>query len=157
MTNVKPIPEGYTTVTPSITSSDAARSIEFYKKALGATERMSMKGPDGKVMHAELKIGNSIVMLCDEVMNMKSPKTIGGSPVSFYLYVEDADEAFRKAISAGAKEIYSVHDEFWGDRVGGFEDPFGYQWSVASHTRDLSSQEMEKGAQEWMKKQMATR
>ena len=157
MANVKPIPEGYTTVTASLTLNDAARAIEFYKKALGATERMAMKGPDGKIMHAELKIGNSIVMLSDEVMSMRSPKSIGGSPVSFYLYVEDADEAFRRAISAGGKEIYSVRDEFWGDRVGGFDDPFGYKWSVASHTRDLSSQEIETAAQEWMKKQMATR
>lgn len=156
MANVKPIPEGYSTVTPSLTSNDAARAIEFYKKALGATERMSMKGPEGKVMHAELLIGNSIVMVCDEVMNMRSPKTIGGSPVSFYLYVEDADEAFRKAISAGGKEIYAVRDEFWGDRVGGFEDPFGYHWSLATHTRELSAQEIERASQEWMKKQMAT-
>ena len=157
MANVKPIPQGYNTVTPSITSNDAARAIEFYKKALGATERMSMKGPEGKIMHAELQIGNSIVMLSDEVMNMRSAKALGGSPVSFYLYVEDCDEAFKRAISAGGKEIYPVHDEFWGDRVGGVEDPFGYKWSLATHTKDLSPSEIEKAAQEWMKKEMANR
>ncbi|HKQ18381.1 MAG TPA: VOC family protein [Candidatus Eisenbacteria bacterium] len=157
MANVRPIPEGYTTITPSITLNDAARGIEFYKKAFGATERMSMKGPEGKVMHAELQIGNSIVMLSDEVMNMRSAKTLGGSPVSFYVYVENSDEAFKRAISAGGKEIYPIHDEFWGDRVGGVEDPFGYKWSLATHTKELSPAEIEKAAQEWMKKEMANR
>jgi len=157
MPNVKPIPEEYATITPSITLNDAARAIEFYKKALGATERMSMKGPDGKIVHAELKIGNSIVMLSDEIMNMRSAKTLGGSPVSFYVYVENVDEAFRQAISAGGKELYALREEFWGDRVGGLEDPFGYKWSLASRTRDLSPTEVEKAAKEWMQKEMANR
>lgn len=157
MANVKPIPQGYATVTPSITLNDAARGIEFYKKALGATERMSMKGPEGKIMHAELLIGNSIVMVCGEVMNMRSAKTLGGSPISFYLYVENSDEAFKHAISAGGKEIYPIRDEFWGDRVGGIEDPFGYKWSLATHTKELSPTEIETAAQEWMKKEMVNR
>ena len=157
MANVKPIPDKYTTITPSLTLNDAARAIEFYKKAFGATERMAMKSPEGKVVHAELQIGNSIVMLCDEMMDMRSAKTIGGSPVSFYVYVENVDDAFRKAISAGGKEIYALKDEFWGDRVGGLEDPFGYKWSLASRTRDLSPSEIEKAAKEWMEKEMANR
>src|SRR2546428_8914819 len=110
MANVKQIPQGYTTVTPSITLNDASKAIEFYKKALGATERMRMPGPDGKIMHAEIQIGNSIIMLQDEVMGSKSAKALGGSPIGFYIYFENADAAFKKAISAGGKPMPRLSD-----------------------------------------------
>ena len=155
MANVKPIPPGYTTVTPSITVSDAAKAIEFYKKAFGAVEKGRFKAPDGKIMHAEIEIGNSKFMLNDEVMGMRSPQTIGGSPVSFYLYFENADAAFKKAIAAGGKESFPVTDMFWGDRMGKLEDPFGFHWNVATHVKDMSPEEMKKAGEEFMKKQMA--
>jgi len=154
MANVKAIPSGYTTVTPSITVKDAPKVIEFYKKAFGATERMRMPGPDGKIMHAEIQIGNSIIMMNDEVMGSRSAQTIGGSPVSFYVYVEDADAAFKKAIAAGAKEQYPLTDMFWGDRMGAVEDPFGLKWTIAQHIKDVSPEQMKKGQEEFMK-QMA--
>jgi uncharacterized glyoxalase superfamily protein PhnB len=155
MASVKPIPQGYTTVTPSITVSDAARAIEFYKKALGAKERDRFEGPDKRIMHAEIQIGTAIVMLHDEVMGMRSAKSYGGSPVAFYLYVENADSAFQKAISAGGKQVNPVTDTFWGDRMGGFEDPFGYKWTLATHIKDMTPQEIKKAGEEWMKKEMA--
>jgi PhnB protein len=154
MANVKAIPSGYTTVTPSITVKDAPKVIEFYKKAFGATERARMPGPDGKIMHAEIQIGNSIIMMNDEVMGSRSAQTIGGSPVSFYVYVEDADAAFKKAIAAGAKEQYPLTDMFWGDRMGSVEDPFGLKWTIAQHIKDVSPEQMKKGQEEFMK-QMA--
>lgn len=155
MASVKPIPPGYTTVTPSITVSDAAKAIEFYKKAFGAVQKGRFDGPDGKIMHAEIQIGNAVLMLNDEVMGMRSPQTLGGSPAAFYLYFEDADAAFKKAIAAGGKEIMPVTDMFWGDRLGNFEDPFGYKWNVATHIKDMTPQEIKKAGEEWMKKQMA--
>ena len=154
MTPSKAIPEGYTTVTPSLVFRDAPRAIEFYKKALGATERMRMPGPDGKIMHAEIQIGTSMVMLADEVMGQKSAETQGSSPVSFYLYVENVDSAFPKALSAGGKEKYPITDMFWGDRMGAFVDPFGYSWTLATHTKDVSPEQMKRGQEEFMK-QMA--
>ena len=154
MPNVKPIPQGYSTVTPSIVVTDAKRAIDFYKKALGATEREQFRGPDGKIMHAEIQIGTSIVMLSDEVMGQRSAQSIGGSPVSFYLYVEDCDTAFKKALSAGGKEIVPVTEMFWGDRMGAFEDPFGYKWNLATHTKDMTPEEMKTAGETWMK-QMA--
>jgi len=155
MANVKPIPPGYTTVTPSITVSDAAKAIEFYKKAFGAVEKGRFKGPDGKIMHAEIEIGSSKFMLNDEVMGMRSPQSFGGSPASFYLYFEDADAAFKKAIAAGGKQSFPVSDMFWGDRMGKFEDPFGFLWNVASHVKDMTPEEMKKAGEEFMKQQMA--
>ncbi len=155
MANVKPIPQGYTTVTASITVNDASRAIEFYKKAFGATERGRHEGPDKKIMHAEIQIGSAILMLNDEVMGCRSAQSFGGSPVAFYLYFESADSAFKKAIAAGGKEIMPVTDMFWGDRVGHFEDPFGYRWNVATHIKDMTPQEIHKAGEEWMKKQMA--
>lgn len=155
MASVKPIPPGYTTITPSITVSDAARAIEFYKKAFGAVAKGRFDGPDGKIVHAEIQIGNAILMLNDEVMGMRSPQTLGGSPSSFYLYFEDADAAFKKAIAAGGKQITPMTDMFWGDRLGNFEDPFGYKWNVATHIKDVTPEEMKKGGEEFMKKQMA--
>jgi len=156
MANVKAIPEGYTTVTPSITLRDGMKAIEFYKNALGAQERAIARGPDGKIMHAEIQIGNSIVMLNEEVMGSRSAETIGGSPVSFYLYVEDVDSAFQRAIGAGGKSTMPVSDMFWGDRMGNFTDPFGLNWTLATHVKDVTPEEMKRGQEEFMK-QMAGR
>src|SRR6267378_2250108 len=142
MASGKAIPPGYTTVTPSMTVKDAPKVIEFLKKAFGATERMRMPGPDGKIMHAEIQIGNSIIMMNDEVMGSRSAQTIGGSPVSFYLYFDNADAAFQKAMAAGAKQVYALTDMFWGDRMGTLEDPFGHKWTIAQHVKDVTPQDM---------------
>ena len=155
MAKVNPIPPGHTTVTPTLTVTDARKAIEFYKKALGATERGRFEGQDGKILHAEIQIGNAPVMMNDEVMGSRSPQSVGGSPVSFYLYFEDADAAFRKAIAAGGKEVMAVTDMFWGDRMGQFEDPFGYRWTVATRTKEMTSEETKKAGEEFFKKQMA--
>lgn len=146
---VKPIPEGYQSLTPMFVFKDAQKAIEFYKKAFGAEERFVMPGPDGKgVMHAEVRIGSSIIMMGEESpeCQSKSAATIGGSPVSFYIYVNDVDEAFKVAVEAGAEVRMPVEDMFWGDRMGTVEDPFGYTWSLASHTRDLTPEEIQEGA-----------
>lgn len=155
MAKVKSVPQGYTTVTPTITVSDGHKAIEFYKRALGATERGRFEGPDKKIMHAEIQIGNAIVMLNDEVMGNRSARSLGGSPITFFLYVEDADVAFRKAIAAGGKQLAPVDDMFWGDRMGQFEDPFGYRWNVATHIKDMSPEEIKRAGEEFFKKQMA--
>jgi PhnB protein len=157
MAKVNPIPQGYTTLTTSLIFRDTPKAIEFYKRAFGAQERMISKGPDGKVMHAEIQIGNSIVMLMDEVMGMRSAETLGASPVSFYLYFDDADAAHKKAVAAGAKEMMPVTEMFWGDRMGHVADPFGYTWNVASHVKDVSPEEMKKGQEEFMKQMAAAR
>ncbi|HMI32096.1 MAG TPA: VOC family protein [Candidatus Limnocylindrales bacterium] len=154
MGNVKPIPQGYTTVTPSMTVKDAPKVIEFYKKAFGATERMRMPGPDGKIMHAEIQIGNSIIMMNDEVMGSRSAQTLGGCPISFYLYFDNADAAFQKAMAAGGKQFMPVTDMFWGDRMGTIEDPFGHKWTIAQHVKDVTPEDMKRGQEEFMK-QMA--
>ena len=138
-----------------VTVKDARTAIEFYKKAFGAEELFSMPGPDGKgIMHAELRIGNSIVMMGEEQPDCpsKSAETLGGSPVSFYLYVYHADESFARALAAGAVSQMPVDEMFWGDRVGTVQDPFGYSWMLATHTRDLSPEEMQRGAQEFFAK-----
>jgi PhnB protein len=155
MAKVKPIPEGHTTITPTITVNDAQKAIEFYKKAFGATEKGRFEGPDKKIMHAEIQIGNALLMMNDEVMGNRSPQSYGGSPVAFYLYFEDADAAQKKAIAAGAKQLMAVTDMFWGDRMGQVEDPFGYRWNVATHTKDMTPAETKKAGEEFMKKQMA--
>lgn len=145
----QPIPEGFHSVTPMLMFKDARKAIEFYKQAFGAVERFAMPGPDGKgVMHAEIQIGNSIVMMGEEHPNepCKSAETMGGSPVSFYIYVENADEAFRRGIDSGAISRMPVEDMFWGDRVGSVQDPFGYSWSLAAHMKDPSPKELEEGA-----------
>ena len=146
MANVKPIPEGYHSVTPYLCCRDAARAIEFYKKAFGATEIMRMGAPDGKVGHAELQIGNSRVMIADEFPEMQflSPASIGGTPITLHLYVEDVDAVVPRAVGAGAKVTRPVKDEFYGDRAGQVEDPFGYKWYVATHKEDLTMEEIEK-------------
>lgn len=147
----QPIPPGFHTVTPSLTVRNGAQAIEFYKKALGAEERMRMAGPDGKISHAELKIGDSIVFLTDEnpAMGYKSPQTLGGSSSGFYLYVEDVDKAFRRALDAGGKQTFPVTDMFWGDRMGNFTDPYGYAWTLSTHTQDMTEPELEEGAKKF--------
>ena len=154
MSKAKAVPEGFTTVTASLVQRDCAKAIEFYKRALGAEEVMRMPGPDGKIMHAEVKIGTSIVMMNDEVMGAKSAESLGGSPVTFYLYVENCDQAYQKAIAAGGKEVMPPADMFWGDRMSQFLDPFGYRWSISTHVKDMTPEEIKKGQEEWMK-QMA--
>ena len=145
---VSKIPKGFHSVTPSLVVRGAAQAIDFYKKALGAQELMRMAGPDGKIGHAELKIGDSIIFLTDESpqMGTKSPQTLGGSAGSLYLYVEDVDSAFRRAVDAGGKTTMPVSDMFWGDRFGSFVDPFGHSWGLSTHTQDLSEPEIEKRA-----------
>lgn len=146
----KAIPEGFHSVTPMFMFKDARKAIEFYKRAFGAQERFAMPGPDGKgVMHAEVLIGSSIIMMGEENPQQpcKSAETIGGSPVSFYLYVEKVDEAFRIALEAGAEVRMPVQDMFWGDRIGTVQDPFGYSWTLATHIKDLTPQEIQAGAQ----------
>jgi uncharacterized glyoxalase superfamily protein PhnB len=151
-THTRPIPEGFHTVTPGLVVRDAAKAIEFYKKALGAQELMRMPGPDGKIMHAELKIGDSVVFIADEnsqMGNIKSPQTLGGCTGVFNIYVPNVDEFFKQAIAAGGREFMAVANQFWGDRYGSFIDPFGYSWGIATHKEDLSPKEMGERAQEF--------
>jgi len=142
----KPIPEGYHTVTPYLFIKGAGDAIAFYKKAFGATEVLRLADPSGKVGHAEIKIGDSFVMLADEhpEMGVRGPKTIGGSPFCICLYVPDVDVSFRQALAAGAKEVRPVKDQFYGDRSGTLEDPFGHVWTIATHKEDLSPAEIER-------------
>ncbi len=143
----KPIPDGYTTVTTHLIAKGAGAAIDFYKKAFGAEELMRIPGPDGKsVMHAEMKIGNSIVMIADEFPDYGcvGPKTLGGSPVTIHLYVSDVDAAYKKAVDAGATASMPVTDMFWGDRYGKLTDPFGHHWSVATHVEDVAPEECAK-------------
>ena len=143
---VKPIPDGYHSVTPYLCVSDAARAIEFYKEAFGATEILRMEMPDGKIGHAEIKIGDSLVALADEmpVMNFRSPQTLGGPSCHFMIYVEDVDSRVEQAIGAGAKLTRPVADQFYGDRTGCVEDPFGHVWLIATHVEDLTLEEIKK-------------
>jgi PhnB protein len=147
--SVKPVPEGFHTATPTLIVRNAADAIEFYKKVFDAEERMRMPSPDGKIMHAELKIGDSIIFLSDEFPNMggKSPQTLGGHSGGVYLYVPDVDDVYRRAIAAGGKSSTPVTDMFWGDRHGNFTDPFGHSWGVSTHTEDVSEEEMGKRAE----------
>jgi PhnB protein len=150
----KPIPEGYHSVTPYLTVNDAARAIEFYKRAFGAKEVLRMDGPPGKIVHAELDIGDSKLMLSDEMPggSSRSPQSVGGTTAGVFLYVEDVDSVYKKAVSAGAKEEMPPSDMFWGDRFGKLEDPFGNQWSMATHKEDVSPAEMAQRAQAFMAK-----
>jgi PhnB protein len=143
---VRPIPEDYPRVMPYLAIDGAAAAIDFYSTVLDAKERMRMPGPDGKVGHAEIQIGDSVIMLADEAPDMDhlGPKSIGGTPVSIMVYVEDVDATFAKALKAGATETQAVEDKFYGDRSGTFDDPWGHRWHVATHTEDVSPEEMEK-------------
>jgi PhnB protein len=145
MSKVRPIPEGYHTLTPHIVVKGAAQAIDFYKKAFGAKEIGRMPGPDGKsIIHADIVIGDSHLMLVDEFpeMNCFGPQSVGGSPVTIHLYVEDADAFFKQAVAAGAQERMPLADMFWGDRYGQITDPFGHTWSIATHKEDLTTEEM---------------
>jgi PhnB protein len=148
----KPIPEGYHSVTPYLTVRDAARAIEFYKNAFGAKEKGVMKGPGGKVMHAELVIGDSIIMLADEFpeFGSLSPQSVGGSASGLHIYTEDVDSSFDRAVKAGARVEMPVADMFWGDRYGKLQDPFGHKWSIGTHKADLTMDEIEKAQHEFM-------
>jgi PhnB protein len=150
MADVKPIPDGYPQVTPYLHVDGGDAAIEFYSKVLGAKERMRMPGPDGKLGHAELELGGSLIMLADEhpEMGVLSPKSVGGTPVTISVYVEDVDAVFDAAVAAGATAVRPVENQFYGDRSGQFEDPFGHRWSVATHVEDVPPDEMEKRAAE---------
>lgn len=150
----KPVPEGYHTITPALTLDNAAQTIEWYKKALGAEEMSRSTGPDGKIMHAEIKIGDSRVMMNDAMMGMKGPQSLGGSPATLWLYVKDCDALFNRAVGAGAKVQVPIDNQFWGDRGGAVVDPEGYTWWIASRKEELTDQEVQQRAAD-MFKQMA--
>lgn len=143
---VKPTPDGYRSVTPYLIVSGAAEAIDFYRRAFNAKERMRMPGPGGKIMHAELDIGDCILMLADEFpqMGAVSPKTLGGTPVGFCIYVENVDSRFQQAIDAGAKVDRPLANQFYGDRTGTLIDPFGHKWTIATHVEDVSPEEMQR-------------
>jgi PhnB protein len=149
---VKAKPEGYHTLTPSLTVRDGAKAIDFYKKAFDAKERMRIPGPDGRLMHAEMQVGDSIIMLADEMpeMGCKAPASVGSVSSSLYVYVPDVDAAFKRAVEAGAKSLMPPADMFWGDRFGTVEDPSGHRWGLATHKKDPSPAEMEKGQKEFL-------
>jgi PhnB protein len=153
-TMVKPIPEGYRSITPYLICKGASQAIDFYKQAFGATEDMRMPKPDGTIGHAELTIGNSKIMLADEYpeMGYRSPLSIGGAGVSIMLYIDKVDEVFKRALGAGAKEMQALTNQFYGDRSGTLQDPFGHVWTVATHVEDVPPEEMERRAREYMKK-----
>ena len=148
----KPIPEGYHSVTPYLSFDDASEAIEFYKKAFGAKERMRMEAPDGKIGHAEIEIGDSLVMLADTFpqSTTRPPSELGGTTAGVFLYVEDVDAVAQRAVDAGATITMEVADQFWGDRFGSLKDPFGHSWSVATHVEDLSPDEIAERAKEAM-------
>ena len=143
---VKPIPDGYHTVTPYLIVDGAAAALDYYARAFGAEELMRMPGPGGKIGHAEIKIGDSVIMLADEFpeMGAQSPKSIGGTPVTVMVYVDDVDTVFDRAVKAGATSLRPVEDKFYGDRASQFEDPWGHRWNVMTHVEDVSPEEMQK-------------
>ena len=151
---VKPIPDGYHAVTPYLVVDGAAQALEFYKQVFGATEQMRMAAPDGRIGHAEMRIGDSVVMLADEVPDMgyRGPKAYGGSALSLMLYVDDVDATFRRALAAGAIERRAVQNQFYGDRSGTLEDPFGHTWTVSTHVEDIAPDEMARRSEEAMQK-----
>jgi len=152
---VKPIPDGYHSITPCLTVKGADRAIDFYRRAFGAEELGRMNGPDGKtVMHAELKIGDSRFFLGDEIPGMgnRSPQSLGGTPSGIYLYVRNVDETFRKAVEAGATVKRPLEDMFWGDRTGSLLDPYGHIWDLATHREDVPPEEMERRGRDFLKK-----
>ncbi|HEX4347510.1 MAG TPA: VOC family protein [Vicinamibacterales bacterium] len=151
-----PIPEGFHTVTPQLICDNAAQAIDWYKKALGAEEKSRAISPDGKIMHAELQIGNSRIMLNDAMGGGKSPTTLGGSPISLWVYVADCDSLFKQAVAAGAHvasgPMGQLMDQFWGDRSGSITDPYGYQWTLATRKEDITREEMDRRAQDFFKR-----
>jgi PhnB protein len=157
MPKVNPIPEGMHTVTPHLICAGAADAIEFYKKAFGAVETGRLPGPNGTVVHASLRIGDSSIMLMDEAPEWKSlgPRALKGTPVTIHLYVEDADAVAARAVKAGARAVMPVDDMFWGDRYGVIEDPFGHHWSIGTHVRDVSREEMAAAMKKMQQKQPA--
>ncbi len=150
-----PVPEGFHTVTPQLILDDAAQTIEWYKKALGAEEMGRAVGPDGKILHSELRIGDSRIMVNDAMMGGKGPKAMGGSPASLWVYVENCDALYTRAVNAGAQvppgPMGQMADQFWGDRCGTLIDPAGYRWTIATRKEDLTREEMERRQAEWMK------
>lgn len=151
------IPEGYHSVTPHLVIKGAAEAIEFYERAFGATEIMRMASPDGRVGHAEIRIGDSHIMLADEYpeMGFRSPQSIGGTGVSLMIYLEGVDDVFSRALAAGAKELQPVKDQFYGDRSGTLQDPFGHIWTIATHIEDVPPDEMRRRAEAYMEQQQA--
>jgi uncharacterized glyoxalase superfamily protein PhnB len=149
------VPAGHHTVTPHLIFDNAAPAIEWYKKGLGAEEVSRAVGPDGKILHAEIRVGDSLIMLNDAMMGAKGPKALGGSPASLWLYVEDCDALFNRAVAAGGQvppgPMGQMQDQFWGDRAGTITDPHGYTWTIATHKEDLTPQEMKQRQDEWMK------
>jgi PhnB protein len=153
---VQPVPEGYHTITPYLAVDDASAAIDFYQRAFGAKERVRMPGPGDAIMHAELEIGDSLVMLSDPFpqASTRTPKELGGTSVNIFVYVDNIDELYKQAIDAGASSLMEPDDMFWGDRFGSVQDPFGHSWTIATHIEDVAPEEMEKRSQAWME-QMA--
>lgn len=149
---VRAIPEGMHTLTPHLVCAGAADALSFYARALGATELSRLPGPDGRLMHASIRVGNSVFFVVDEWPDMGSrgPKALGSTPVTLHLYTEDADALFEQAVKAGAKPLMPVAEMFWGDRYGQFEDPFGHRWSVATHVRDLTPEQIQENMRRMM-------
>ena len=147
---VKPIPEGYTSITPYLTVDDGGAAIEFYKRAFGATERGTMPAPDGKIAHAELQLGDAVIMLSDQLPQFqgRAPKELGGTSVGIFLYVEDVDSVVQDAVDAGATITMEPQDQFWGDRFGSVTDPFGHLWLIATRVEDVAPEELEKRSRE---------
>jgi PhnB protein len=148
----KAIPDGYHSVTPYLIVNGAAKAIDFYKRAFGAVELMRMPGPDGRIGHAEIRIGDSAIMLADEhpAMGYRSPQSLGGAAVNLMVYVERVDDVFGRAIAGGAKELQAIKDQFYGDRSGTLQDPFGHTWTVATHVEDVPPEEMRRRAEKFM-------
>ncbi|MGH7198552.1 MAG: VOC family protein [Candidatus Omnitrophota bacterium] len=152
-TKVRAIPEGFHAVTPSLTLKNSLKALEFYKKAFGAKVLDVFPGPDGRsTMHATMRIGDSIVMMGDEMPACKSAESLGGCPISLFIYVPNVDELFKQAVAAGATEMMPVADMFWGDRAGNLKDPFGYSWMIATHQQDLSKEQVQQGVQAFFAK-----
>ena len=152
---VKPIPDGYHSVTPYLIVKGAAKALDFYKQALGATELFRIDGPGGTIGHAEIKIGDSIIMLADEFpqMGFRGPDSLGGSPVGLMIYVKDVDTQFAQALAAGGTVVKPLQNQFYGDRSGTFKDPFGHLWTIATHVEDVPPEEIAKRAADWAKNQ----
>ena len=152
----KPVPQGFHTVTAHLILDEAASTIDWYKKALGAEELGRSNGPDGKIMHAEIKVGDTILMVNDAMMGGKGPKALGGSPASLWVYVPDCDALFGRATAAGAQVVMPMADQFWGDRTGTVTDPSGYQWTIATRKEDLTPAELNQRAEEFFKQMTQT-